>query len=127
MAAKKRKTKVARTAAQTEKAHSGEPVQRGAEIDDFVAKIEPLARSIVELQSQARALGIFPNDRDLLICPTCGLTEDVAGDGRLVTSRELGGTDTGLRFVEPTSDDEPFICPACGGEVRSHHAHDVEV
>lgn len=119
MAAKKRRTKVTRPAALTKESRSRERLQRGAEIDDFVAKIEPVARQILELQRQARALGIFPNDRDLLICPTCGLTEDVAGDGRLVTSRELGGPDTGLRFVEPTSDDQPFICPACGGEARS--------
>jgi hypothetical protein len=106
--------------------HDADP-RRRREVDDVIAVIAPIARRILELQRQARALGVFPNDRELLICTTCGLTEDVLADGRLVTFRELGDPDTGLRFVEPTSDDEPFICPACGGKARSDHADDTDV
>ena len=74
------------------------------------------------LQDQARALGFFPNDRELLACPHCGLAEDVLADGRLITSYEIGEADTGLRFIEPESDDGPFTCPGCGGEVHPEEA-----
>jgi hypothetical protein len=33
------------------------------------------------VQEQARRLGLFPNDRDLLACPNCGLTEDALASG----------------------------------------------
>jgi hypothetical protein len=35
-----------------------------------------LAKQIAALQEQARALGVFPGDRELLECATCGLLED---------------------------------------------------
>jgi predicted RNA-binding Zn-ribbon protein involved in translation (DUF1610 family) len=62
---------------------------------------------------------LFPNDRDLLPCPNCGLTEDVLVGGQLITNVEPGQPDTGLRFLEPPADDEPFRCPHCGAEARS--------
>lgn len=39
--------------------------------------IQELASRVVALQEQARALGLFPGDRELLECPKCGLMEDV--------------------------------------------------
>ena len=36
-------------------------------------------RQLEQAKQQARALGIFTNDRELLECPSCGLLED---DGR---------------------------------------------
>ena len=67
--------------------------------------------------AQAKALGIFTADRELLECPKCGLLEDVAFDGTLMTYRENEAAliDTGLRFNE--SDPGKFICPSCGSEV----------
>jgi len=80
--------------------------------------LAPLFEQLRALQEQARALGLFPNDRELLTCPSCGLAEDVAADGRLFTSHEIGEPDTGLRFIEPKTEGGPFICPECDGEVR---------
>lgn len=81
-------------------------------------RLAPFVTRLRTLQEQARSLGVFPNDRDLLTCPSCGLAEDVLAGGQLITSASMGEPDTGLRFAEPTVDDGPFRCPACGGEVR---------
>ncbi len=93
-----------------------------AGVDALAARLAPLVRQIQALQDQARALGLFPNDRELLACPNCGLAEDVLAGGQLITNYGPGEPDTGLRFLEPKSDDGPFICPGCGGE-----AHPQEV
>ncbi len=85
-------------------------------------RVLPLARKLKALQDQARALGFLPNDRELLTCPHCGLAEDMLADGRLITSCEIGEADTGLRFIEPESDDGPFTCPGCGAEVHPAEA-----
>ena len=50
---------------------SGRP--RAAAVD----RLEPLLRQLEAAQEQARLLGLFPNDRDLLTCANCGLTENV--------------------------------------------------
>jgi uncharacterized C2H2 Zn-finger protein len=86
-------------------------------MDDLVAAIRPLAAEIVALQKQMKALGMFANDRELLECPRCGLMEDVAANGMLLTCTptELGN-DTGLRFGELTT--ESFRCPSCGQTVH---------
>ena len=39
--------------------------------------LRALATQIVALQKQARALGLFADDRELLTCAKCGLLEDV--------------------------------------------------
>ena len=93
-----------------------------ARVDGLAERILLLARELKALQDQARALGLFPNDREPLTCPHCGLAEDVLADGRLITSYEIGGPDTGMRFIEPESDDGPFTCPGCGGEVHPEEA-----
>ena len=51
------------------------------EMDDLIA----LARQLEQVKHQARALGIFTNDRELLECSSCGLLEDVTSEGQLVT------------------------------------------
>lgn len=65
------------------------------------------------LRRQGEALGLFMEDRDLLECPSCGLQEDVAADGRLIThDRETpDAPDTWLRFTELP--DGQFACPRC--------------
>lgn len=85
-------------------------------------RVAPLVRQLQAVQEQARRLGLFPNDRDLLACPNCGLTEDVLASGQLITNVDPGQPDTGLRFIEPTKDDGPFVCPACGAEASAHEA-----
>ena len=91
----------------------------GDDLDAFVASVEPFARKLLDVQRQARALGIFVDDRELLTCPKCGLTEDVLSDGRLITFSGSRGPDSGLRFIEPTSADGRYTCPRCGGKARS--------
>ena len=82
-----------------------------------IAKIRALATEIAALQAKARALGLFANDRELLECPVCGLMENVAASGLLLTCRpESLDEDTGLRFEELSRD--RFRCPACGATVR---------
>jgi hypothetical protein len=93
-----------------------------ARVNGLAEPILPFARQLKALQDQARALGLFPNDREPLTCPRCGLAEDVLADGRLITSYEIGAPDTGLRFFEPESADGPFTCPGCGGEVHPEDA-----
>ena len=63
--------------------------------------LRALAAQAVALQAKARELGLFANDRELLACAKCGLQEDVAFSGQLITSHpDSVGEDTGLRFVE---------------------------
>ena len=77
------------------------------------------ARQLVQVKQQARTLGIFTDDRELLECPNCGLLEDVAAEGLLVTyprdSADL--KDCGLRFkqVGETS----LACPACETRIKA--------
>jgi hypothetical protein len=78
-----------------------------------------VARKLVKVQEEARKLGIFVGDRELLTCPKCGLMEDVLADGRLVTCHEGGGTDTGLRFAAHPCTEDRFVCPQCGTALRS--------
>jgi rubredoxin len=76
-----------------------------------------LASRLVALQEQARSLGIFVDDRELLECPQCGLMEDVIFTGQLITCRPSEeGQDTGLRFEELPQN--RFRCPACGSLVQ---------
>ncbi len=79
-------------------------------------------RRLQEVREQARRLGLFPNDRDLLASPNCGLTEDVLASGQLITNVDPGQPDTGLRFIEPTEEDAPFVCPARGAAARAREA-----
>ncbi len=88
-------------------------------VDALADKIAPLVRQLQALQEEARRLGMFTNERELLSCPSCGLTEDVLANGLLITNVDVGEPDTGLRFLEPATDDAPFVCPACGAEVRA--------
>jgi uncharacterized C2H2 Zn-finger protein len=82
-----------------------------------IKEIRALAAQVVALQAKVRALGLFANDRELLECPKCGLQEDVAFSGLLITScPDSIGEDTGLRFAELSRD--CFRCPACGATVR---------
>jgi hypothetical protein len=100
-------------------ATAGEAAPSPSDIESIVAAIDPLARHLHDLQREARALGIFVGDRELLTCPKCGLQEDVLAGGQLVTCYRIGGADTGLRFDESTSVEGQFTCPRCGGEARS--------
>lgn len=102
----------------TPKRYTSKPVTRN-KVSPLADQITPFIEKLREIQDQARALGIFANDRELLVCPRCGLGENVLADGRLITFREPNcNADTGLRFIEPKPEGGPFICPECGDEVR---------
>ena len=76
-----------------------------------------LASQIKELQKEAEVLGLFVEDRELLKCCNCRLSEDVGIDGRLFTYfGDETAPDTGLRFTE--LDEERFQCPSCGTKVK---------
>lgn len=79
----------------------------------LINDIPSLAARLVDIHQQAKKLGIFTNDRELLKCPQCGLAEDVTCDGRLFTFQSADETfsDTGMRFQE--IDATHFRCPSC--------------
>jgi len=83
------------------------------QFDDLLHNISKLANDLSTAQRQAEALGVFTSERELLECPDCGLLEDVASDGRLITYYKEAGVigDTGLRFQEV--DHVHFCCPCC--------------
>lgn len=84
---------------------------------DAAAKILPLARRIIELRADLRAMGYFDHSRELLDCAQCGLEEDVTPDGLLITTtREDRDHDSTLRFIELPSG--MWKCPQCGQENR---------
>ncbi len=72
-----------------------------------------LCKELHRIKRQAEALGIFTNDRELLICPKCGLQEDIQADGRLMTINKDSQDfkDIGLRFVD--TGNGQFSCPQC--------------
>ena len=78
-----------------------------------------LARQLAKVKAQAHALGIFTNDRELLECPNCGLSEDVTAAGLLVTypKDSVDLKDCGLRF-RPVNKTR-FACPKCGTRVKA--------
>lgn len=77
-----------------------------------------LATRLHSLKKQAKALGMFTDDRDLLECPNCGLKEDVTGQGVLITYKGGAmGVDTDLRFPDP-DEEGVSCCPECGGKVK---------
>ncbi len=83
--------------------------------------LHALATQLAALQKQARALGLFAGDRELLACAKCGLLEDVTFSGYLITARpDAADEDTGLRFEELAN--RGFRCPACGATVREEDA-----
>ena len=78
--------------------------------------LRQLAAALVALQAQARELGLFANDRELLECPDCWLMENVACNGLLFTCHaDALDDDTGLRFEELSPG--RFRCPACSATV----------
>jgi hypothetical protein len=79
--------------------------------------IRELAARLFDVQEQARSLGLFAGDRDLLECRKCGLLEDVTATGQLITCRlQALGRDTGFRFKELPQN--RFRCPACDSIIR---------
>ena len=83
------------------------------------APLVGLFRQLQQIQAQAKALGIFTDERNLLTCPNCGLFEDVTCDGFLITSRTFSKEllDPGFKFreIEPAT----YCCPSCQSEVQS--------
>jgi rubredoxin len=88
-----------------------------------------LAMELQAAQKRAKELGIFVENRDLLMCDTCKLMEDV--DIRGVLSTYVcpadfydpeppldwkAPPDTGLRFEEIGEDE--FRCPVCGAVIQ---------
>ena len=78
-----------------------------------------LSRKLAKVKAQARALGIFTDDRELLACPNCGLLEDVTVEGLLVTypKDSVDPKDCGLRFHP--MDETRFACPKCGTRITA--------
>jgi len=72
-----------------------------------------------EVKAQARALGVFTGDRELLECPSCGLLEDVTAAGLLVTYLKASEdtADCGLRFTQV--DETSWECPSCGARIKA--------
>jgi hypothetical protein len=90
--------------------------------------LHQLVLEVQALHKRAEALGMFIDDRELLTCAQCSLTEDVSFESKLYTYFRPNETeiltgesspeefvlsvDTGLHFEQVTP--EQFRCPACG-------------
>jgi hypothetical protein len=74
-------------------------------------------RRVQEAKPQARTLGMFVEERNLLECPACGLWEDVNCEGMLIIYQkdDPSQVDSGLRFRD--IDETHFVCQACGAAV----------
>lgn len=93
--------------------------QRVASMDDLAKSLSKVASHFEDVRRRAEGLGIFTADRELLECPACGLVEDVAHDGRLMTYKPTDNAiaDTGLRFRQVN--DSRYRCPCCGTVVEA--------
>ena len=77
-----------------------------------------LAGQLKQVRAQAKQLGTFTDERELLQCSKCGLKEDVDINGFLLTCFDDSlGRDMGLRFKEET--ETLFRCPNCGFKVSA--------
>ena len=89
------------------------------------AELLALASALQNAREQAKQLGIFIDDRELLRCHSCGLNEDIEFSGRLITYfGEPGSPDTGLRFKKRA--DGKFRCPKCRTLLTSENPDDSE-
>jgi len=87
------------------------------ERQSLIEDIRPLAKELIKLQAEAKSLGLFIGDRELLQCPSCGLCEDVSFEGQLmVYGKSDPHHDTGLRFKELKGSKGKYICPGCGSK-----------
>jgi type I restriction enzyme M protein len=84
-------------------------------MDNLIAAV----RELEKVKQQARAMGIFTDERELLECPCCGLMEDVTFEGFLVTYSKTceDMKDCGLRFSAIDIEKGRYRCPACGAEI----------
>jgi len=82
--------------------------------NELLSKVLPLAKQVAALQKEAAKLGLFMNDRKLVECAGCDLSEDVAFDGLLITyHRDFEDySDSGLRFKKTGKN--IYKCPVCG-------------
>ncbi|MDD2734994.1 MAG: hypothetical protein PHF56_13715 [Desulfuromonadaceae bacterium] len=80
--------------------------------------LHKLANRLQALKKQAKALGMFINDREFLECPNCVLKESLASENTLYTYRYVAiDDDTGLHFPE-SDEDGKSVCPECGATVK---------
>ncbi len=85
---------------------------------ELLAQLERFVAELGAAEEEARKLGVFVDDRELLDCEACGLREDVTHQGLLITYFGVEvGADSGLRFRDG-SKEGLFVCPSCGAEVR---------
>lgn len=49
--------------------------------DVWIKRMVKAFRHLEKVRQEARALDIFTDERELLECPSCGLLEDVTGEG----------------------------------------------
>lgn len=72
-----------------------------------------------ELNQIAKQHGLFLNDRELVSCPKCGLTENIAFSGKLFTyyKDDPYFKETGLQFGSLDGNAEYLKCPVCKVEV----------
>ncbi len=87
------------------------------------ADLAQLCAKLHQLRAHTASLWLFTNDRELLVCTSCGLQEDVTIEGMLITHdcESLDVSDSGLRFIE--LQDGHFSCPRCDANIV---AGDVE-
>ena len=81
-------------------------------MNSLLPELRLLAARLQELEQEAEKAGLFVGHRPLLECAACGLLEDVAFNGLLMTYFASSGyaTDTGLRFEKVSGG---FLCPSC--------------
>ena len=79
--------------------------------------VEDIANLILNAQSLADQHGLFPNHRELLKFPHCGLMEDVTIEEKLIVYRDgAKEIDSGQHFPEPDKNGM-CCCPGCGRRV----------
>jgi len=72
-----------------------------------------LIKRLRAIKKTAEKLGIFTENRTLIECPKCGLTEDIDSYGRLFTAFK-DSDKTNLQFKKLKGRKNHFRCPNCG-------------
>jgi hypothetical protein len=86
------------------------------EYQDFLRELGARIHEVNEISKQH---GIFLNDRELVSCTKCGLTEDIAFSGKLFTyyKDDPGFKETGFQFSSLDDNAAYLKCPVCDAEV----------
>lgn len=94
-------------------------MNKGKDDAEYQNLLREFGDQIRAINEMAKQQGLFLNDRELISCSQCGLTEDIAFSGKLFTyyKDDPDFKETGLQFSSLDGNAKYLKCPVCKVEV----------